>query len=52
MHNLKVECYVFFGGLTEDFKPGRQRLKLTLRKLLQGGEGGARIYRSFATKGR
>ena len=26
--------------------------QVTLRKLLQGGEGEARIYRSFASKGR
>ena len=26
--------------------------QVTLRELLQGGEGGARLYRSFATKGR
>ena len=31
MHNLKVESFVLFGGLFEDFKPGRQDSKISLR---------------------
>ena len=49
MHNLKVENYVLFGGLSEDFKP-RSSLSDGSDGLLQGGQGGARIYRSFSTK--
>ena len=29
-HNLKVENHVLFGGLSEDFKPGRQPLRIAL----------------------
>ena len=28
VHNLKVENYVLFTGLSEDFKPGRWPLRL------------------------
>lgn len=31
MHNLKVENYVFLGGLSENFKPRGQSLKIALR---------------------
>ena len=32
--------------------PGGRASQVTLRELLPGGEGGARMYKSFATKGR
>ena len=31
MHNLKVENYVLLGGLSENFKPREQSLKIALR---------------------
>ena len=34
-HNLKVESYVSFCRLSEDFKPGRQPLRIALRDCLE-----------------
>ena len=51
MHNLKVELRFIwqeFLGL----QAWEAASKVTLRELLRGGKGGARIYRSFATNGR
>ena len=31
MHTLKVANYVLLGGVSEDFKPGRQPLRIVLR---------------------
>lgn len=31
MYKLKVENYVLFAGLSEDFKPGRWLLRIALR---------------------
>ena len=49
MHNLKVENRVLFGRLSEDISPG-DSLSESSEGLLGRGEGGTRIYRSFATK--
>ena len=54
MHNLKVESYVLFGGLSEDFGP-RHSISDNTEKIVlkrEGGEGGARRYRRFAPKTR
>lgn len=32
MHCLKVENYILFGGIFEEFKPGRQELQVALRE--------------------
>ena len=40
MHNLKVENYILFGGLPEDFS----------EELLQRGKEGARIYRGSCNR--
>ena len=51
MHDLKVESYV----LPEEvfrMSSSEAASQLTPRELLRGGEGGARIYRSLATKSR
>ena len=40
MHNLKVENYILFGELSEDFS----------EELLQGGKEGARIHRGFCNR--
>ena len=40
-------CWEFLGLQAPEIAP-----QVTLRELLQGGWGGARLYRSFATKGR
>ena len=53
MHNRKVENYILFSGLSEDFKPGRQPLRAisyNAEKLLRRGQGGTRIYGSFCKK--
>ena len=51
VHDLKVESYVL---LEEVFRMSSSEAasQLTLRELLREGEGGARIYRSLATKSR
>ena len=46
MHNLKVDSYVLFGELTEDYSLG-DHLSDSSEELLQRGKGGAMIYRSF-----
>ena len=46
MHNLKVESYVLFGELTEDYSPGYS-LSNSSEELLQRGNGGARMYMNF-----
>lgn len=46
MHNLRTENYALFGRLTEDLSLG-DSLSNSSEGLLQRGEGGARIYRSF-----
>ena len=51
MHNVEVENYVFFGGIFEDLSP-EDILSDRSEELLQGGKGGARIYKSFARKTR
>ena len=40
MHNLKVENYILFGELSEDFS----------EELLQRGKEGARIHRGFCNR--
>ena len=44
--NLKVENYVLFGGITEDYGLG-DSLSDSSAELFQRGKGEARIYRSF-----
>ena len=51
-HNLKVEGYILFNGNVWDFKSRRQHLKQPWENCSEEGRGGARLYRSFATKGR
>ena len=46
-HNLKVENYVLFHGLSEDFKPGRQPLRSLSEEVREESE-----YMSFSTKTR
>ena len=50
IHKLKVENDVLFGGLSEDLSPADSLSGSS--GLLQRGKGGARIYRSYATKPR
>lgn len=45
MQNLKVEHYILFGGISEDLSSSD-----SAEGLLPKGKGGARMYRSFATK--
>ena len=42
-HNLKVENYVLFVRLSEDFKKSSEGL-------FQRGKGGVRLYKSFYNK--
>ena len=49
MHNLKVENYVLFRELTEDYSP-EDSLSGSSEELFQRGKGGARIYTSFVDK--
>ena len=49
LHNLKIENYVSFGGFTEDLSP-RYGFSDSSEGLFWGGNGGARIYRSFCKK--
>ena len=49
MHNLKVENYVLFGGLSEDSSPGGS-LSYGSEGLFQRGKEGARTYRGFCNK--
>ena len=49
MHNLKVEDYVLFSGLTEGLSTGYS-LSDSSEGLFQRGMGGTRIYRSFCKK--
>ena len=46
IHNLRVEKFVFFGGLTEDYSPGYS-LSDCAEGLFQRDEGGASRCRSF-----
>ena len=48
-HNLKVENYVLFGGLSEVLSP-RCSLSNSSEGLPLRGKRGARIYRSFCNK--
>ena len=48
-HNLKVENYVLFSRVAEDLSP-EGSLSDSSEGLLHRGKGGARLYRSFATK--
>ena len=52
IHNLKVENNVLFSGNFRYFKPKRQHLKWPWDNCSKEARGGARLYRSFATKGR
>ena len=45
---LKVENYVLFGGLSEDFSPGGSLSGSS--EGLRRGEGGGRINRSFCNR--
>ena len=49
LQNLKVENYVLFIRLSEDFKPRKENSQITLRSCSEEGREG-RIYRSFVTK--
>ena len=44
--NLNIESYVSFSGQNRGLKACEATFPTTLRKL-QGGKGGARIFRSF-----
>ena len=47
LHNLKVENYDLFGGLTEDYRLGYS-LSDSSEELFKRGKERASIYRSFA----
>ena len=49
MHNLKVEKYILFLDLTEDYNPGGS-LSECSEELFPRGKGGAKIYRSVCNK--
>ena len=51
VHNLKVQNYVYLVGIL-GLQAWETASQVTLRELLQGGEGIARVYRSFETKRR
>ena len=45
IHNLKVQNYILFGGLTEDLEGN---LSHSSQELLQSSNGGARTHNSFS----
>ena len=49
MHTLEAANYVLLSGLSEDFSPGGSLSDLS-EGLLQRGQGGARICRSFCKR--
>ena len=48
-HNLKVENYVLFSEQSEDISPGHS-ISDHSDRMLQRGQGGARIYRTVYNK--
>ena len=44
MHCLKVENYILFGAIFEEFNPGRQESRVALKRVLPW------VYRGFFNK--